>query len=61
MGVYTTAFAVAFVISPAAGTYTFDRFGGDYVWYSIAALAPLMFIAARALGRCFDERPISGR
>jgi predicted MFS family arabinose efflux permease len=59
MGVYTMAFAVAFVISPAAGTYIFDRFGGDYVWYSIAALAPLMFIAARALGRCFDKGSVS--
>ena len=61
MGVYTMAFAVAFVIAPAAGTYIFERFGGDFVWYSVAALGPLMFIGARMLGRCFDEGSISGR
>ena len=53
MGVYTMAFAVAFVIAPAAGTHIFDRFGGDTLWYAIAALGPLMFIAARRLGRHF--------
>jgi len=54
MGVYTMAFAVAFVIAPAAGTYIFDRFGGDVVWYAIAAMGPLMFLGARVLGRFFD-------
>ena len=61
MGVYTMAFAVAFVIAPAAGTYIFDRFGGDVVWYAVAALGPLMFIGARMLGRRFDGSFISGR
>jgi predicted MFS family arabinose efflux permease len=55
MGVYTMAFAIAFVFAPAAGTYVFERFGPDVLWYAIGAIGPLIWIGARSLGRYFDE------
>jgi MFS family permease len=55
MGVYTMAFALAFVLAPAGGTWIFDRFGGAVLWGAIAALGPLMGLGARLLGRHFDR------
>jgi len=55
MGVYTMAFATAFVFAPAAGTYTFERFGPDVLWYAIGAVGPLLWFGARLLGRHFNQ------
>ena len=47
--------AVAFVFAPAGGTWVFERFGPDVLWYGIGALGPAMWVLARMLGRYFDE------
>jgi predicted MFS family arabinose efflux permease len=59
MGVYTMAFAVAFVVAPAAGTYVFERFGGAVLWYGIGAMGPMMWLATRALARRLGHQATS--
>ena len=53
MGVYTMAFAAAFVFAPAVGTHVYETYGADILWYGVGALAPLLGIAAVALRRPF--------
>ena len=42
MGMFSFSFSLAFIISPAAGTAIYERFGGDAVWYISAALCVLI-------------------
>jgi MFS family permease len=58
MGVYTMAFSIAFILAPVAGTYVYDRFGSDALWYGIGGLGFILWIAALRLRRSlFPERP----
>lgn len=38
MGLYTMAYAVAFIVAPIAGTYTYDRFGPLLLWHAIGVV-----------------------
>jgi MFS family permease len=49
MGMFSFSFSLAFVISPAAGTAIYERFGGDVVWVVCAAVCLLLAAAFLAL------------
>lgn len=51
MGLYTMAFSVAFVLAPLLGTFVYERFGPDVLWYGLGALGPPMWLVALALRR----------
>ena len=38
MGMITMSFAIAFMLAPLAGTFVFDRFGPDALWYGVGLL-----------------------
>lgn len=61
MGLYTMAFSVAFVFAPISGTFVYDRFGPDVLWYGLGALGPPMWLGAIALRRHFiaGDRPLT--
>lgn len=49
MGLYTTAFATAFITAPFLGTLVYERLGPTVLWYGIGALGLLLWPAALAL------------
>jgi predicted MFS family arabinose efflux permease len=49
MGMFSFSFSLAFIISPAAGTAIYERFGGDAVWIICAAICLLLAAAFSAL------------
>jgi MFS family permease len=49
MGLYTMAFSVAFIIAPAAGTWTYARFGPSILWVAIGGLGVPLLVASLAL------------
>ena len=49
MGMFSFSFSLAFIISPAAGTAIYERFGGDAVWIVCAAVCLLLAAAFSAL------------
>jgi predicted MFS family arabinose efflux permease len=49
MGMFSFSFSLAFIISPAAGTAIYGRFGGDAVWVVCAAVCLLLAAAFSAL------------
>jgi len=49
MGMFSFSFSLAFIISPAAGTAIYERFGGDAVWIVCAAVCLLLAVAFSAL------------
>jgi len=49
MGMFSFSFSLAFIISPAAGTAIYERFGGDAVWFVCAAVCLLLAAAFSAL------------
>jgi predicted MFS family arabinose efflux permease len=51
MGMMTMAFAVAFMVAPLAGTWIYDRFGGDTLWFGVGALGPPLWLGALILAR----------
>ncbi len=53
MGVYLLSFSVAFILAPTAGTWVYDRFGPTVLWFGVGAMAPVLWVAAVALRRCF--------
>jgi predicted MFS family arabinose efflux permease len=55
MGLYMSAFSCAFVFSPALGSWVYDRFGPDALWYGLGAVGPLFWVGALALRRGFRE------
>lgn len=54
-GVYTLAWAIAFVIAPAVGTEVYARWGGGVVWIGCAALALPLALGFLAVGRHLDR------
>ena len=58
MGVYMMAYSVAFVFAPAGGTWVFDRFGAETLWYGSAAVGALLWLWALSLRRALGS---SGR
>ena len=49
MGMFSFSFSLAFIISPAAGTAIYERFGGDAVWVVCAAVCLLLAAAFSVL------------
>jgi predicted MFS family arabinose efflux permease len=49
MGMFSFSFSLAFIVSPAAGTAIYERFGGDAVWIVCAAVCLLLAAAFSAL------------
>jgi predicted MFS family arabinose efflux permease len=49
MGVYTLAFAAAFVVAPLAGAWVYERLGPRALWFGCAAVGPALFLATYAL------------
>ena len=47
MGMFTLNFALAFVLGPFLGTWTYDTFGPDQLWYGIGAIGILVVIGFR--------------
>jgi MFS family permease len=55
MGMFSLSFSLAFIISPAAGTAIYERFGGDAVWIVCAAVCLLLAAAFSALRPALQE------
>jgi MFS family permease len=55
MGMFSFSFSLAFIISPAAGTAIYERFGGDAVWIVCAAVCFLLAAAFSALRPALQE------
>ncbi len=49
MGMFSLAHAGAFMLAPLAGTFIFEHYGPDVVWYVTLSLAPPLFFGAIAL------------
>jgi MFS family permease len=49
MGMMTMAFAIAFMVAPLAGTWIYDRWGAETLWYGIGALGLPLLAGALAL------------
>jgi MFS family permease len=55
MGMFSFSFSLAFIVSPAAGTAIYERFGGDAVWIVCAAICLLLAAAFSALRPALQE------
>jgi len=44
MGLYTLSFSSAFIIGPAAGTWVYEHWGGNILWYAALVLGGLVWI-----------------
>ena len=49
MGLYTMAFSLAFVLAPLAGTYLYEHFGANTLWYTLGVLGLALWMAASLL------------
>lgn len=49
MGIFTTSFSLAFVLSPLVGTGVYERFGSDALWYGWGALGLVLWAGFSAL------------
>jgi MFS family permease len=56
MGLYTMTFSVAFVVAPAAGTWIYERFGPNVLWYGTGLCGGLLWLWALALRPAFRSR-----
>jgi len=60
MGLYTMTFSVAFVFAPAGGTWIYEGFGPDILWYGAGACGVLLWVWALALRPAFRSRSEPG-
>ncbi|HSF18965.1 MAG TPA: MFS transporter [Vicinamibacteria bacterium] len=51
MGLYTTAFSLAFILAPFGGTLIYEHFGPDKLWYVVGVLGFALWPLSAALGR----------
>ena len=49
MGLYNMAYSVAFIIAPAAGTWTYDHFGPSVLWVAVGGLGVPLLVGSLAL------------
>jgi len=66
MGLYSFAYATAFVIAPLAGTTLVDRFGFDVLWWSVGGFSILVaagcyFVVARMEKEIIAEEEIASK
>ncbi len=57
MGAYSLTFSIAFVISPAAGTWVYDTFGHETLWYGVGVVGVAMWLGAVLLAPAFRRAP----
>jgi MFS family permease len=57
MGLYTMAFAIAFVLAPVAGTFFYERFGPDILWLTIGAIGVVLWTGVARLAPAFRASP----
>lgn len=51
MGLFNMAFSAAFITAPACGTYVYERFGGDTLWYGVGVLGLIGCVGFELLRR----------
>ena len=51
MGMMTMSFSVAFMVAPLTGTWVYERFGPDTLWYGVGALGIPLLVGALILSR----------
>jgi MFS family permease len=61
MGMFTTAFSLAFVLAPLVGTTVYERFGSDALWYGCGVFGLLLWAGFRALAPRFAPAAAAGR
>jgi MFS family permease len=49
MGLFTTSFSLAFVLSPLVGTGVYERFGSDALWYGCGAMGLVLWVGFTVL------------
>jgi len=49
MGMYTFTFSIAFVIAPKTGTYIYQQWSPEHLWFAIGILGIFTFVALRIL------------
>jgi predicted MFS family arabinose efflux permease len=55
MGLYTTAFSIAFIIAPLSGTLVYEHFGPAMLWYGVGGLGFVLRSLSVRLGRCLSR------
>jgi predicted MFS family arabinose efflux permease len=55
MGMFSSAFSLAFILGPAAGTLVYDRFGPAALWFGCGGAGALLFAAFSALSRSLTQ------
>ena len=58
MGIYSVSFSLAFVLAPLGGTWIYQRFGPEALWYGCGVLGLLLWAAFSALGRFAERRSV---
>jgi hypothetical protein len=55
MGIFATAFSLAFMLAPALGTAVYGRFGSDALWLATAAAGAVTGLGFWALAPRFER------
>jgi MFS family permease len=55
MGMYTFTFSMAFVIAPKLGTYIYEQWSPEHLWFGIGVLGVVAFVALRILQKRTDS------
>jgi len=55
MGLYMMAFSIAFVFAPAGGTWIYESFGPDVLWYGVGLAGVPLCLGAIALRPAFKS------
>jgi len=58
MGIYAVSFSLAFVLAPLGGTWVYQRFGPETLWYGCGVLGLFLWGAFTLLGRFAAQRRI---
>jgi MFS family permease len=56
MGVLTGAFSAAFILAPLAGTWIYESFGPETLWFGCGLVGALLWGGFRALSRALPAR-----
>ncbi|MCI0656976.1 MAG: MFS transporter, partial [Acidobacteria bacterium] len=59
MGIHSVSFSVAFVLAPLGGTWVYQRFGAEVLWYGCGALGLFLWGAFTILGSFAGNRSAS--
>ena len=58
MGMYAVSFSTAFVLAPLGGTWVYQRFGPEALWYGCGALGVFLWGAFTLLANAAGKRPV---